>query len=145
METQKGWLERRQFERVRDVLKVFLYPINQPAAEVLNSDDYKDTTPEKLLKDKTKNPYIQSMTEDVSQGGMSILTEIQLNAGQLVIIDLYLPKILKPIKLLAEVRHVENVRGSTSNRAGVKILSVNKTDLKRIENYIFMLKMQKGG
>jgi len=146
METQKGWLERRQYERVDDALKIFLYPIKETASEVMNSADYKDTTPEKLISDKTKNPYVQSMTQDISQGGMSIITETPLAQGQLVIIDLYLPKIMKPVRLLAEVRHIDaNIKGSTSNKAGVKILSINKSDLKRIENYIFELKMQRGG
>ena len=143
MNMEKGWLEKqRQYERVRDVLKIVYYPIEGPSEQIMAQEDYKDTTIEKLEQDKTKHSYINAMTDDISQGGMAILTDKPLAIKQLVVIDLFLPKISKPVKLLAEVRNVENVKGASSFKAGVKIVSVSKSDLKRIENHIMGLKFE---
>ena len=145
MTMEKGWLEKqRQFERVPDILKIAYYPIEGTADEITATEDYKDTTVEKLISEKSKISIINAMTDDISKGGMSILTDKPLCLKQLVVIDLFLPKITKPIKLLAEVRNVEAaLKNSASHKAGVKILSVSKSDLKRIENHIYSLKFEK--
>jgi c-di-GMP-binding flagellar brake protein YcgR len=99
---------------------------------------------EKLANTKSGNSYINAMTDDISKGGMSILTNKPLALKQLVVIDLFLPKISKPIKLLAEVRNVDSaIKGAASYKAGVRILSMSKSDLKRIENHILSLKFEK--
>lgn len=144
MEINKGWLERREFERVKDVLKVVYYPIENKE-EIIKSDDYRDTTMENLKLSPGKNPLVNAITEDISKGGLAILTDKPLSLGQLVIIDLFLPRLAKPIKLLTEVKNIEShIKGAGSYRAGLKIISVSKSDLQRIENYILEIK-QKGG
>jgi hypothetical protein len=145
MSMEKGWLEKqRQFERIQDVLKIVYYPVEGTAEQVTATDDYKDTTMEKLSAGKSNNSYINAITDDISKGGMSILTDKPLSLKQLVVIDLFLPKISKPIKLLAEVRNVDSViKGAASFKAGVKILSVSKSDLKIIDNHILSLKFER--
>ena len=65
------------------------------------------------------------------------VTEKPLALGQHVIIDLFLPRLMKPIKLLAEVRNIESVsKSNASYKAGLKIVSISKSDLKRIENHL---------
>ncbi len=142
---EKGWLEKqRQFERVQDVLKISFYPIEGSADQATATDDYKDTTIEKLTATRSRNSYLNAMTDDISKGGMSIITDKPLALKQLVVIDLFLPRIAKPVKLLAEVRNVETVvKGAASYKSGVKILSVSKSDLKRIENHITEMKFDK--
>ncbi len=145
MSIDKGWLEKREFERVKSVLKVVYYVIDDKDKDtIIKSTDYKDTTLDNL-KTSLKNPIIDAITEDISKGGLAIITEKPLLNGQHIIIDLYLPKLSKPIKLLTEVRHIDNyIKGSGSFRAGLKILSISKSDLQRIESYILEIK-QKGG
>ena len=143
MTSEKGWLEKRQYERVQDVLKVVYYPLIGTANDIVDSDDFRDTTLEKITSDKTKSSYIQTITEDISKGGLSIITSKPLGVKQLVIIDLFLPRISKPIKILTEVRNIESVKGSGSHKAGLKILSISKSDLKRIETHIMELKFLK--
>jgi c-di-GMP-binding flagellar brake protein YcgR len=141
MEMQKGWLYKRQYERVPDVLKVLYYPVKDSAASILNSEDYKDTTIEKITKTGGASSFIQAMTEDISKGGMSIVTEEPLSIGQHIIIDLFLPRIANPVKILAEVRNIEkSIKSSSSYKAGLKIISISKSDLKRIESRIMELK-----
>ncbi|MCX8094321.1 MAG: PilZ domain-containing protein [Candidatus Goldbacteria bacterium] len=142
MEMQKGWLYKRQYERVPDVLKVLYYPVKDSVASVLNSEDYKDTTIEKITQKGGASSLIQAMTEDISKGGLSILTEEPLSVGQHIIIDLFLPKVKNPIKILAEVRNIEkSVKSSSSYKAGLKIISISKSDLKRIESRIMEIKL----
>ncbi len=141
MEMQKGWLYKRQYERVPDVLKILYYPVKGPVSSVLNSEDYKDTTIEKITKAGGASSFIQAMTEDISKGGMSIVTDNPLPIGQHIIIDLFLPRASNPIKILAEVRNIEKaIKGSTSYKAGLKIISISKSDLKRIEARIMEIK-----
>ncbi len=140
MNFNKGWLERREFERVKDLLKVAFYTINDEGGKVSLSDDYKHTTPEKLTASKIGG-FIQAMTEDISTGGMSIISDTEIKQGQKLIIDLFLPRFSKPLKLLAEAKHIENnIKGSASYRAGLKIISISKADLAKIENRILELK-----
>lgn len=141
MEMQKGWLYKRQYERVPDVLKVLYYPIKDSVASILNSEDYKDTTIEKITKTGGASSFIQAMTEDISKGGLSIVTEEPLSIGQYIIIDLFLPRVANPVKILAEVRNIEkSIKSSSSYKAGLKIISISKSDLKRIESRIMELK-----
>jgi c-di-GMP-binding flagellar brake protein YcgR len=143
MNTKKGWLERREFERVKDVLKIAYYPVDESTNKALESDDYKDTTIEKIKSDRSKNNLIQAMTDDISKGGLSIITDEPLALNSKVIIDLFLPKISKPVKILTEVKNIEgSVKGSGSFKAGLKTLSMSKSDLSRVENYLISQKFK---
>lgn len=140
MNFNKGWLERREFERVKDLLKVAFYPVNDEGGKVSLSDDYKHTTLEKLSSSKIGG-FVQAMTEDISAGGMSIISDTEIKQGQIIIIDLFLPRFSKPLKLLAEAKHIEkNIKGAASYRAGLKIISISKADLAKIEKRINELK-----
>jgi c-di-GMP-binding flagellar brake protein YcgR len=136
---KKGWLEKREYERVKDVLKIMYCPVDSDTAEV--SDDYRDTTVEKIIQDKKTSQYVQAMTEDISKGGLSIVTDENMESGQKIIIDMFLPQMSKPVKILCEVRHVDPTsKGSTTHRAGLKIVSMSKTDIKRLETHIMGLR-----
>lgn len=141
MEMQKGWLYKRQYERVPDVLKVVYYPLKESSSSVLNSEEYKDTTIEKIMQAGKASSFVQAMTEDISKGGMSISTDNPLSIGQYIIIDLFLPRVANPVKILAEVRNIEkSIKSSSSYKAGLKIISISKSDLKRIETRIMEIK-----
>jgi c-di-GMP-binding flagellar brake protein YcgR len=140
MNFNKGWLERREFERVKDLLKVAFYPVSDEGGKVSLSDDYKHTTLEKLSALKIGG-FVQAMTEDISSGGMSIISDTEIKQGQKLIIDLFLPRFSKPLKLLAEAKHIEkNIKGAASYRAGLKIISISRADLTKIENRIIEIK-----
>ncbi len=144
MTVDKGWLEKREFERVKSVLKIIYYIIDDKNKEsIIKSSEYKDTTLNNL-KMVSKNPIVNAITEDISKGGLAIITEKPLAIGQHIIIELFLPRLSKPIKLLTEVRNIDSyIKGAGSYRAGLKILSISKSDLQRIENHILEVK-QKG-
>lgn len=136
----KGWLERREFERIKDILKVAFYEVNDENGKVSLSEDYKHTTLEKLAASGIGG-FVQAMTEDISAGGMSIISDVEISQGQKLIIDLFLPRFSKPLKILAEAKHVEkSIKGTASYRAGLKILSISQADLAKIEKRILELK-----
>lgn len=140
MNFNKGWLERREFERVKDLLKIAFYPVDDVGGKISMSDDYKHTTLEKISASKIGG-FAQAMTEDISAGGMSIISDTEIRQGQKLIIDLFLPRFSKPLKLLAEAKHIEkNIKGAASYRAGLKIISISRADLAKIENRIIEIK-----
>jgi len=140
MDIQKGWLEQRASERISNILKVVYYPMKKDSA-VASTEEYKNTTIEKIQADFTASSYVQAMTEDISKGGLSITTHDPLEIGQNVIIDLFLPKLSRPVKILTEVRNLEKI-GSTY-KAGLKTISISKSDLQRIELYLNDIKRPK--
>lgn len=137
MDVQKGWLEQRSSERISNSLKVVYYPLKKGSVAA-STEEYKDTTIEKIQADFTASSYVQAMTEDISKGGLSITTHDPLEIGQHIIIDLFLPKISKPIKILTEVRNLEKLGGTY--KAGLKTLSISKSDLSRIDEHLKNLK-----
>jgi c-di-GMP-binding flagellar brake protein YcgR len=139
MDVNRGWLTKREYERVRDVIKVLYYPMKK-GSTVASTEEYKDTTIEKIQQDITASSYIQAMTDDISKGGMSISVTAPLEIGQHVVIDLYLPRFSKPIKILTEVRNLEKEGGTY--KAGLKTVSISKSDLKRIEEHLSEVKKQ---
>lgn len=137
MDVQKGWLEVRQFERVKDTLKVVYYPLKKDS-NAAEAEEYKNTTIDKIMSDITASSYTRAMTDDISKGGLSISCSSPLETGQHVVIDLFLPKISKPVKILTEVRNIE--RSGDTYKAGLKTISISKSDLSRIEEHINSLK-----
>jgi c-di-GMP-binding flagellar brake protein YcgR len=139
MDVQKGWLEQRSSERISNSLKVVYYPLKKGSL-TSSTEEYKDTTIEKIQADFTANSYIQAMTDDISKGGLSITAHDPLEVGQQVIIDLFLPKISRPVKILTEVRNLEKTGGTY--KAGLKTLSISKSDLSRIEQHLNNIKQK---
>ena len=83
------------------------------------------------------NRIISSMTDDVSRGGLAIITDENLTQGDKLIIDLYITHAASPVKLLAEVMRLEGLlKGNNSTKAGLKIISISKNDLKRLESHL---------
>jgi hypothetical protein len=143
MDAEKGWLQKREFERVSNSLKVCFYPVDSASAQkTIESDDYKDTTVEKIMTGNTQSSLVQAITDDISKGGLSIISEKEISVGQYLIIDLFLPKLSKPVKLLTEVRNIE--KAGATYKAGLKTVSVSKSDLRRIENHIAASKFKPG-
>jgi hypothetical protein len=60
MDVQKGWLEQRSTERISNTLKVVYYPLKKGSV-VAATEEYKDTTIEKIQADFTASSYIQAI------------------------------------------------------------------------------------
>ncbi|MFW6211201.1 MAG: PilZ domain-containing protein [bacterium] len=141
MPPKKGWLEKREFTRLKDTIKVVYYPVDDTRGIGSNSSDYKNTTIEMLKNVQHRGSLINAITEDISRGGLSILSGEPLQKGQKIIVDLFISSVQKPVKILSEVCHVEkNIKGASAYRAGLKILSLSRSDISRIQDHILKLK-----
>lgn len=138
-----GRIEQRQFERIIAVLNIKYYIIDEGYASKLSSESaYKDTTLEKLqAADRVRSP-MTGVTENISKGGLSLTSDEPLAEGQKVIVDMTLPNITRPMRALAEVVRSDSKHGKVMDRtiksynSGLKILAINKDDMRRIENYM---------
>jgi len=149
MEPIRGTIEQRKFERIVSQLHIKYYIIDAAYAEQLRTEAaYKDTTLDKLAASLRPNTGLTGVTENISQGGLSLVSEQPLAMGTMVVCDVTIPKMPRPMRVLAEVAYTDSKDGRIIDRtlsiykSGLKIIAVNKDDLTRIENYIINEKIQ---
>ena len=146
----RGHIEQRQFERIVAVLQIKYYPLDPLTADAMQVDDsYKDTTLENLREQSRVQSPMTGVTENISKGGLSLTSEEPLMVGQKVIVDMTLPNVKQPVRALAEVMRSSGDsksqvvdRNAASFSAGLKIIAVNKEDLRRVENFIISEKIR---
>jgi c-di-GMP-binding flagellar brake protein YcgR len=149
MQPARGTIEQRQFERITSTLQIKYYIIEKEYADKLQTDAaYKDTTMESLAKMDRPNTPLQGMTDNISSGGLALVTDTPVALGTYVVCDITMPKFPRPLRALAEVVRTDSKEGRvvdrtiSTYRSGLKIISINKDDLKRIENYIIEEKIK---
>lgn len=149
MDASRGTIEQRKFERITSILQIKYYIVEKEYADKLKEDSaYKDSTLEKLSKIERPNTPLIGMTENISQGGLELITEQPVSLGTHVLCDITLPKFSQPLRALTEVVRTDSREGRvidrtlSTYRAGLKIIAINKDDLKRIENYIIEEKIK---
>jgi c-di-GMP-binding flagellar brake protein YcgR len=145
----RGTIEQRQFERITSTLQIKYYIIEKEYADTLQQDAaYKDTTLESLSKMDRPNTPLQGVTDNISAGGLSLVTDQPVALGTHVVCDITMPNLPRPLRALAEVVRTDSKEGRvvdrtiSTYRSGLKIIAINKDDLKRIENYIIEEKIK---
>lgn len=148
----RGTIEKRQYERIVSQLQIKYYIVDHAYAEQLKTEAaYKDTTLAKLAAAPRPTNVLSGMSEDISQGGLSLVSEQPLAIGTHVVCDITVPSLPRPLRALAEVVRSDSNDGRIVDRtqsvykAGLKILAINKDDLVRIENYIIEEKIRGRG
>ena len=148
-EPRRGTIEKRQFERIVSQLQIKYYVVDNAYAEQLKTEAaYKDSSPEKLAAMQRPATALTGMTEDISKGGLSLVSETPLAVGTYVVCDITVPTLPRPLRALAEVVRSDSKDGRVVDRtqtvykAGLKILAINKDDFTRIENYIIEEKIR---
>ena len=97
---------------------------------------------------KTPKAMLTGVTENISTGGLALVSEQPMAIGTQVVVDITMPKMPQSLRALAEVVRSDSESGRVVDRtvstykAGLKILAINKDDLRRIENYIVEQKIQ---
>lgn len=149
MEPIRGTIEQRKFERIVSQLQIKYYVVdNAYAAQLKTEAAYKDTTLEKLAVLQRPTTVLTGVTENISQGGLSLVSEQPLALGTFVVCDITMANLPRPMRALAEVVRSDSNDGrivdrtQTVYKAGLKILAINKDDLTRIENYIIEEKIK---
>lgn len=148
-EPSRGTIEQRKFERILATLQIKYYIVEKEYADKLMLDAaYKDSTLEKLKAMERPSTTLQGVTENISSGGLALITDQPVSLGTMVVCDITLPTLPRPLRALAEVIRSDAKDGKVIDRtlstykAGLKIISINRDDLKRIENYIIEEKIK---
>lgn len=148
-EPMRGSIEKRQYERIVSNLQIKYYVVDNAYAEQLKTEAaYKDTTLEKLAAAPRPTNVLSGMSENISQGGLSLVSEQPLALGTYCVCDITVPSLPRPLRALAEVVRSDSNDGRVVDRtqtvykSGLKIIAINKDDLVRIENYIIEEKIR---
>jgi c-di-GMP-binding flagellar brake protein YcgR len=148
MTLQQGWMEQRKHERVSTSLKVAYRVLSdKEGQEALSHQHYSETKTEHLPHLASKFHVYHAVTRDISEGGLSLTGERPFVIGAHVEIILTLPQYKKPITLLSVVvRAGEQFQsGKTIYNAGMKLLALNKEDMKQLANFILAEKLRQPG
>jgi c-di-GMP-binding flagellar brake protein YcgR len=143
MEDHRGFLERRQHERHLATMQIKYYIIEKTYAEQLAAEAaYKDTTIAKLAEMPMPKTMLSGVTENISAGGLALVSNEPLSIGTYVVVDITMPNMPRPLRALAEVVRSDQDQGKVVDRTiqtykcGLKILAINRDDMRRIESYI---------
>jgi hypothetical protein len=149
MEPIRGTIEKRQYERIVSQLQIKYYIVDAAYAQQLQGEAaYKDTSLEKLASAQRPTNVLSGMSENISEGGLSLVSEQPLAIGTHVVCDITMPNLPRPLRALAEVVRSDSKDGRVVDRtqtvykSGLKIIAINKDDLTRIENYIIEEKIR---
>lgn len=130
-------------------MQIKYYIVEKDYAEKLQADAaYKDTTLDALSKMDRPNTPLQGVTDNISSGGLALVTDTPVAMGTHVVCDITMPNLPRPLRALAEVVRTDSKEGRvvdrtmSTYRSGLKIIAINKDDLKRIENYIIEEKIK---
>ena len=146
MAIHTGWMEKRQSERVDASIKV-TYSIlaKTDMVRVLTEPAYRESSVDHLPELSRKSATVHAVTRDISVSGMSLVGKESFSEDVALEIQLYLPGYPVPLTLLAEVVRVQ-FESSSSNgdtyRAGLKILAINRTDVIRLDKFLWAEKIR---
>jgi c-di-GMP-binding flagellar brake protein YcgR len=145
----KGTIEQRTFERLVATLQIKYYVVDDKYAEQLKTEAaYKDTTMEQLMSVQRPSTVLAGVTENISMGGLSLVSDVPMAMGTHVVCDITMPNLPRPLRALAEVVRTDSKDGrivdktAQTYKVGLKIIAINKDDLTRIENYIIEEKIK---
>jgi c-di-GMP-binding flagellar brake protein YcgR len=145
----RGTIEQRKFERIVSQLQIKFYVVDNAYAEQLQTEAaYKDTTLDKLAASSRPTTMLAGVTENISQGGLALVSEQPLALGTMVVCDITMPNLPRPLRVLAQVVRSDSKDGRIVDKtmsiykSGLTIIAVNKDDLTRIENYIIEEKIK---
>ena len=123
--------ERRQYDRYETALKIQFY-VN---FDLETKIDFRVMQNDKS--DFSKETYT-AFSKNVSVEGICFYTDKELNKGDLLLLDVYIPSAADPVKMQGQVRWSSRYKGTGPKglyETGVKLLSVNN---EIVEKTIFM-------
>ena len=145
-EIERGWMEQRRHERIATTLKISYRVLDdQERSASLDHPHYQQTTAEKLPQLAQKSHAYHAVTQDISEGGLSIMGERPFVDGVHVEVHLQLPQYNGPLKILAVVARASSFfeLGKTVYSAGLKLVALNSDDMKRLGNFLLAEKLRR--
>lgn len=121
---QKARLERRKYERFDTEMKVCFRV----------SYDFKTRVKFKLLETKRcvhDSKRHSGYSKNISVEGICFISRTKLNKGDILMLDVFVPKSEKSIPMKGQVCWCHMISGKSTYATGVKILSVNEKVVSR--------------
>jgi len=144
MTNQTAWLERRNYERVESRLKVRYRSV--AVAEVdqlMESRLYKDIIEyaggERSQRDSW-NQVMNTVTENISAGGMQLLLDAPMKQGQTLAVEVELRGVPHPIQTLAVAVRDSSEPLDGKHAIGLRFLGISREDISKVEQYVANLK-----
>jgi c-di-GMP-binding flagellar brake protein YcgR len=136
-------------ERISATMQIKFYVVDEAYAEKLRTEAaYKDTHVDALGQLRAPSTALTGVTENISTGGLALVTESPMAVGTKVVVDITMPSLPRPLRALAQVVTSDSESGAvvdrtvSTYRCGLKLIAINKDDMKRIENYIIEQKIK---
>jgi hypothetical protein len=124
------------------------YIIDKDYAAVLAQESaYRDTTVAKLHDLPMPKTLLAGVTENIACG-LTLVSNEPMGIGTFVVADITMPSLPRPLRTLAQVVQSDADSGKVVDRTiqsykcSLKVLAINKDDMKRIENDIIESKIR---
>lgn len=140
MPDQNAYIEKRASERLATRINVSYSIITDAELDRLASTkNYQDISLGENRDMKVKD-VMNVVTENISVGGLMIVSEKPLKAGLSMNLELQLPQTPVPLKCLAVVVRGSEMPQNGLYTAGLRFLAINKDDVDKIQRYIVLQK-----
>lgn len=90
------------------------------------------------LKYADKKAFVDALSQNVSNNGLFIKTEKPFQQGEQLLLELQLPGLENPLKIIGEVAWARRKAGETNqpNGMGVKFIEIGKQDKQTLKEYL---------
>jgi c-di-GMP-binding flagellar brake protein YcgR len=137
----KGWLEKRKHTRIEAALNITYVAMAQEQGPGLEAETaYAKTRLEDLTKSYFASPLMHAMTENISEGGLSLVADEGMPLGSYLVVDIHLPRMGSSIRVLAKVVRLDNAVAidttTSARRMGLTLLAFHKDGLNRLQGLI---------
>jgi hypothetical protein len=129
---EQSWIEKRQCQRLLAVLNAGYRRLDAKESGFLQTDKQCRAVLEHV------GHLTCAQTTDLSSGGLSLLSRESFRNGELLLVEMELPKIGGPFHCLGEVRWSGTYEGpdGTTHYAGLKFIFARPYDLARLNSYL---------
>lgn len=126
------WIEKRSSQRLSSFLKAAYRRLEDHETSQLRNDQDCQAALGRL------GELLEAQTTDLSLGGMSLLGRDSFTHGDILLVQVDLPKIGGPFLCLGEVRWAGRYDGvdGTVFTAGLKTMYAHRYDLVRLNSYL---------
>lgn len=116
------------------------YIVEEQYAQSLAAEPaYRDTTVDRLSELPMPKTLLMALTETIIQGSLALVSNEPLAMGTHVVVDITMNGLPRPLRALGQVVRSDQDQGKVVDRtiqtykAGIKVLAVNRDDMRRIE------------
>jgi c-di-GMP-binding flagellar brake protein YcgR len=144
MAPQTAWIEKRLSERVESRLRVRYMAIPSAQADrMLESQQYKDIIAYAVARPsrEAQSFVMNSVTKNISAGGMQILLERPMLQGQTLCVEVDIQGIPHPVRTLAVAVRDAFQQEDGMYSVGLRFLGISREDVSKVEQHVAKVKV----